>query len=110
MNRAASLFVEVAMTKLHIALNDGFAGDAVAISLDGREVYNKAGVQTDLRISHADAVDADAPETGATVEVRARGRSATAQVDPGETPYLAVNIEPDGQLEIRRSAEPFPML
>jgi hypothetical protein len=110
MNRAASLFVETAMANLHIALNDGFAGDAVAISLDGREVYNKAGVRTDLRISHADAIEAEAPETGATVEVRARGRSATAQVDPGETPYVAVNIAPDGRLEIRRSAEPFPML
>jgi len=98
------------MPKLHIALNDGFAGDAVAISLDGREVYNKADVKTDLRISHADQVDAEAPDAGATVEVRARGLSASAQIDPAATPYVTVNIGPGGQLEIRPSAEPAPML
>lgn len=98
------------MARLHIALNDGFAGDAVAILVDGREVYNKTGVKTDLRISRADQVDAEAPDAGATIEVRAGGRSATTQADPGATPYLAVDIGPSGQLEIRRSAEPFPML
>ena len=98
------------MPKLHIALNDGFADDSVAISLDGREVYNKAGVKTDLRISRADGLDTEAPEVGATVEVRARGRSATATIDPAETPYLAVNIDAEGRLEIRRSSEPFGYL
>lgn len=98
------------MTKLHIALNDGFADDTVAIQLDGRPVYEKEHVKTDLRISHADRVETEAPERGATIEVRARGQSATAQVDPAERPYLAVNIDPQGKLEIRQSDAPFPML
>ena len=98
------------MTKLHIALNDGFADDTVAIRLDGRPVYEKDHVKTDLRISHADGLEAEAPERGATIEVRVRGVSASAQLHPAERPYVAVNIDPQGKLEIRQSDEPFPML
>jgi len=98
------------MAKLQIALNDGFAGDAVAVVVDGREVYNKAGVKTDLRISRADAVEVEAPDSGATVEIRARGGSATIQVDASRTPYVTVDLDDDGRPRIRGSAEPTPML
>lgn len=100
------------MAQLHIALNDGFAGDAVAIRLDGREVYNKAGVKTDLRISRADAVDADAAEGGAEieVEVEVRGHAARTRVDPKVTPYVGVDLGPDGQPRFRQQAEPFAYL
>jgi hypothetical protein len=98
------------MATLHIALHDGFAGDTVAIGLDGREVYSKAGVRTDLRISRADSVDVEAPDGQATVEVRARGRTAAATVDPSRTPYVAVDLGPDGQPGIRATTEPFAYL
>lgn len=98
------------MATLHIALQDGFAGDPVAIRLDGREVYRKADVRTDLRISRADGVDVEVPAAGATIEVEARGRTTTAQVLPTRTPYLAVNLEADGRPDLRASAEPFAYL
>lgn len=98
------------MSTLHIALHDGFAGDAVTIRLAGREVYHKDGVRTDLRISRADGIDAAAPAGPAKVEVLARGRMATADVDAAATPYLAVSLDGDGQPQFRPSAEPFAYL
>jgi hypothetical protein len=97
------------MSPLHIALQDGFAGDEVAIRVDGREVYRKPGVRTDLRISRADAVDVDAGPN-AKVEVEARGRTAAIHVDPKATPHLAVSLGPQGEPAFRASAEPFAYL
>ncbi len=45
------------MYPLHIALHDGFQRRHVVIVVDGRTVFDRAGVTTDLRISRADAVD-----------------------------------------------------
>jgi hypothetical protein len=44
---------------LRIELQDGFDDDEVICTLDGREVARRAGVQTDLRISRADAIPLD---------------------------------------------------
>lgn len=98
------------MAELHIALHDGFQNDAVAIRLDGREVYSKAGVTTDLRISRADSLDVQTSNGAAMVEVHARGRTATARVDAASTPYLAVDLGPDGGPHIRLATEPFAYL
>jgi hypothetical protein len=98
-----------AMAALHIALLDGFSGDAVKIRIDGREVYRKEGVKTDLRISRADGIDVDAG-SGATVEVEARGLEAAASVDPARTPYLAVSLDDTGRPQLRPSTEPFAYL
>jgi hypothetical protein len=98
------------MSTLHIDLQDGFANDTVAITVDGREVYRKAGVNTDLRISRADAIDVDLPGEQATVELRARSKAASASVEPRRTPYLAVSLDADGHPQFRASTEPFGYL
>ena len=98
------------MSTLHIALQDGFTNDTVAISLDGREVYRKDGVKTDLRISRADAIDVEAAGAHATVEVRAKAQSGSTSLDPARTPYLAVSLDADGRPLFRASSEPFGYL
>jgi hypothetical protein len=98
------------MATIHVALQDGFRGDSVAVCLDGREVYNKQGVTTDLRISRADGFDIDAPDAGATIEVKARGMSAAVDIDPRQAPYLAVDIGDDGRPRMRLSQQPFAYL
>jgi hypothetical protein len=97
------------MSTLHIALQDGFAGDTVSIRLDGREVYRKDGVRTDLRISRADGIDVPAA-AGANVEVQARGQMGSVLVDADRTPYLAVSLDGDGRPAFRASTEPFAYL
>lgn len=98
------------MTKLRIDLRDGFSGDAVAIRLDGREVYRREGLTTDLRISRADGLEVEAPEGGAALEVETRGGAARLQLDPAATPHVAVDLDPDGRPAVRASAEPFAFL
>jgi len=96
------------MSTLHVALQDGFAGDEVAIRVDGREVWRKAGVKTDIRISRADAAEVEAP-SGAAVEIEARGRTAAVRADPA-TPHLGVSLDREGRPQMRLSAEPFAYL
>jgi hypothetical protein len=100
-----------AMHPLHIALQDGFRQHSVAITVDGRDVYNKSGVTTDLRISRADAVDVEVAQPRVRIEV---------VVDPGNiraawdhdaqaAPYLAISLE-GGRLRFTASQEPFRYL
>lgn len=95
------------MATLRIDLQDGFAGDPVAIRLDGREVYRKDAVRTDLRISRADGLDIVVPGGGGVIEVEARGLTARVEVRPDRTPYLAVNLDAEGRPQVRASSEPF---
>lgn len=98
------------MPRLHIALQDGFTGEPVSIRLDGVEVYRKPRVSTDLRISRADAVDVEVLSSRATVELEVRAERATIRIDPQETPFLAVSLDPEGHPQFRASAEPLAYL
>jgi hypothetical protein len=98
------------MSALHIALQDGFAGEPVVIRLDGREVYRKEAVRTDIRISRADAVDVETANRSGAIEVEARGQAASASVDVARTPYVSVSLDGSGRPQVRTSAEPFAYL
>lgn len=98
------------MGALHIALQDGFAGEPVVIRLDGREVYRKDRVRTDIRISRADAVDVETADGAGALEVEARGQTASTAVDPAREPYVAVSLDGAGRPQFRASAEPFGYL
>jgi hypothetical protein len=98
------------MATLHVDLQDGFRGDPVVVRLSGREIYRNGALKTDLRISRADGLEAEAPDAGATIEVDVGGRTASANVDPARTPYLAVNVEADGRPAIKAATEPFAYL
>jgi hypothetical protein len=93
---------------MHIALHDGFAGHTVAVKVDGREVYRRAGVTTDLRISRADAFDVEtaAPLAEVEVTVEPGGLHAAIRLDVAATPYLAVDLKP-GMLRFTPAHEPF---
>jgi len=93
---------------VHIALRDGFAGQTVTIAVDKREVYRRAEVRTDLRISRADAFDTDVVGPRAEIEVTVEpgGHRAATRVDVAATPYLAIDVK-DGTLRLSPSAERF---
>jgi len=96
------------MHPLHIALQDGFQGQHVRITVNGQGVYDRAGVRTDLRIARADAVDVSAPAPRARIEVTAEpgGYSGAADVDVVATPYVAIDLA-NGSIRFKTSAEPF---
>lgn len=93
---------------MHIALHDGFTGQTVAIAVDGREVYRRAGVRTDLTISRADAFDTTTagPEADVEVTIEPGGQRAKIHLEVNATPYLAVDIK-GGSIHFRPSRELF---
>lgn len=95
---------------LHVALRDGFRDDAVTIKVNGKEVYRKSGVTTDLTISFADSVEVPVEGGTAKLEVAVDGgQTRSEEVRVAETPFVAVRIF-GGTMEFRKSKEQIPML
>lgn len=95
------------MPRLHIALQEGFAGDSVSIQVDGREVYRKDAVRTRTQIGLADSVETTHDPGSATIEIHARDAAATLTPTLTGDLFLAVSLSPDGRIVHRSSAQPF---
>ncbi len=95
--------------KLNIKLRDGFNDDKVSIKVDGREVYEKSGVTSDLTVSFADATDVETEKENVKVEVSVEGETEQKTVNVKETPFVEVWRSP-GKLDLRESAKEVPML
>jgi hypothetical protein len=95
---------------LHVALRDGFRNDTVTIMVNGKEVYRKSGVTTDLTISFADSVEVPVEGPTARLEVAVEGgQNGSDEIRLAETPFVAVRIL-GGNLEFQTSKDPIPML
>lgn len=95
------------MPLLHIALQEGFTNDSVSINIDGQEVYKKDAVRTRTQIGLADSVEVTRPAGDATIEIRARGATATLTPTLTQDLYVGVSIGPDGSITHRTSSQPF---
>jgi hypothetical protein len=97
------------MYPLHIALHDGFQGHTVVITVDGREVYNKSSVTTNVAISRADAFDVQVASHTVRIEVSVEpgGRQGSTEVDVTQYPFLAVSLERDGSITFQPSTQRF---
>ena len=96
--------------RLNVKLRDGFQNETVAAFANGKEVFHKDGVRTDLTISLADSfeieVEGPAVELGVAI---AGGPRATRVIQVAETPFVEVT-KGAGALAIRASAEEVPMM
>ncbi len=96
--------------RLNVKLRDGFQNDTVTASVNGKEVFRKAGVRTDLSLSFAEAfeieVEGPAAELGIAVE---GGPRATREIRVAETPFVEIT-KSAGSLELRASADEIPMM
>ena len=95
------------MPRLHIALQEGFAGDPVSINVDGHEIYRKDSVRTRTQIGLADSIETTHDKGSATIEIHARDSAATIMPTLDGDLFLAVSLSPDGRIVHRSSAEPF---
>lgn len=96
--------------RLFVKLRDGFSNDTVTIRVNGKEVYRKSEVSTDLTISFADAVEVPVEESIVNLEVAVEGGQVeTKEVRVQETPFVDVWII-EGKMELRESKEEVPML
>ena len=84
---------------IHLALQDGFDGDEVAIRVDGEEAYRGEGVTTRTQISHAADMQLEVPDHQFTLEVDVPSRDVqeSVQVDPHANPNVTVSLR-DGYL------------
>lgn len=105
-NPAASL-----KAVLHVALQDGFDDEPVAVLVNDEEVYRRADVKTDYRISLADSFEIPLPASPFVVTVRLPARSLTdsVTVEADATIYVGVSCR-DGALLFRTSDRPFGYL
>ena len=93
---------------LVIDLQDGFADDTVAISVEGQEILNRDQVTTNYAIGRADSVQTDVAPGPIRVEIRIPTRHLTDQItlDLSTATYLGVSLAGD-KISVRISGEMF---
>jgi hypothetical protein len=103
---------ETKMAIFRIDLQEGFRNDVVVIRVDGKEVFNKTGVETNLAIALADSVELNIPEGTVKVEVAvpSRNLSESVTVVVKDPTYLAFSIAARGKIMHKTSREPFPYM
>lgn len=95
------------MPAITLDLQEGFAGEAVEVRLDGAPVW-RGEVRTDWSIGLAERVEIEVPAGGGTIAVAVPSRDAAIDLplQPGEAPVLGVSLI-GGGLVARRSDGPF---
>ena len=96
------------MAVLHIALEEGFSDDQVAVSVDDGEVLRREGVSTRMQLGLADSADATVEPGRHVVTVSARGASQTIDVEVEDEVFLGISLSRSGDaIEHRLSGQPF---
>ena len=98
------------MPLLHIDLQEGFESEPVAISVNGQEAFHKPAVRTRTQIGLADSFELTLPPGDTTVQVTARGTTATFAVPLQDTVYVGISITPEGEIVQRTSSQAFGYL
>lgn len=99
-SRAAGEITELPVPDMQVYLTDGFADDHVVVNVDGRTVFDQAGITTKKMIGLAKQLTAvPVPGGLANVEVKLpdKNLSATFQVDLSKGSHVPVTLR-DGQL------------
>lgn len=96
------------MTRIRIALQDGFEDETVVINLNGKEVFNQEHVKTKRQIGKACAFEVELDPGPADFEVTLplRKLSDHIAVEVSDEVYLGISVV-DGRIEHRISTEPF---
>lgn len=99
-SRAAGEITELPVPDMQVYLTDGFANDHVVVSVDGRTIFDRAGITTKKMIGLAEQLNAvPVPAGKASVEVKLpeKNLSATFEVDLSKGSHVPVTLE-GGQL------------
>jgi hypothetical protein len=94
--------------KLHVELQEGWGGDLVEVTVDGKRVY-EGRPKTRMQTGYAAGVEVDVPETGPVpVEIRLpeRGISVQHEVTAGQEKWLGLTLAGD-EVRLRDQQAPF---
>lgn len=95
------------MPRLHIALQEGFAGEPVTISIDGQEIYRKDDVLTRTQIGLADSIETTHDPGPAAIEIRARDKMATITPTLAGDLFVGISLSSDGRIVHKSSSQQF---
>lgn len=85
---------------VRIALEDGFYGDTVVMSVAGGGSYSADDVTTRTQISLAASTELDAPDDAEALEVEIPTKGIRERVELGGHENVALSIR-DGRLQVR---------
>ena len=90
----------MALNTLHIALREGFQGQTVVITVDGREVYRRSGVTTHRESEETDGVDVAVASDIARIAVFVTpgNLAGTMVFDVSRHPRVAINLVGEGTI------------
>jgi hypothetical protein len=95
------------MPLLHVDLQEGFGGEPVRVSVNGRELFNKDSVKTRTQIGLADSFELTLPPGDIHIEVTAHGTTHDFAARLSADLYLGVSITPEGRITHKQSAHAF---
>ncbi|MGY1690642.1 hypothetical protein [Geodermatophilus sp. SYSU D01105] len=96
------------MATLRIALEEGFAGDAVVVEVDGRTVLERDDVRTRMQVGFAERLEVPVDAGEATLEVRVPQRGAAGRLTCSVADRLHVGVSlRDDEVVFRTSEQPF---
>jgi hypothetical protein len=95
------------MPLLHVALQEGFGGEPVVVSLNDRELFRKDDVRTRTQIGRADSFELTVPNGDARIDVTARGTTTPIPLSLSADLYIGVSVTPEGTIVHKQSTEPF---
>ena len=98
------------MPLLHIAFQDGFTGERVAATVNGRVVFTRDELHTRTQIGFAASTEFDVPSGDTTVGVTVGSITRQFSVPVTRNVYLGVSRAPDGDITSRVSEQPFGYL
>ena len=96
------------MPLLHVDLQEGFLGEPVVATVNGRELFRKDGVRTRTQIGLADSFEIKELPPGPTeIALTARGATEEISVSLSADLYIGVSLTPEGRIVHKQSAHAF---
>jgi len=95
------------MPRLHIALQNGFAGIPVTLVVDGQEVFRKENVRTRTQIGLADSIELERADGPVKIEVTAGDVAGSIAAHLAGDLYVSISVSPEQRLVHKSSPTPF---
>jgi hypothetical protein len=95
------------MAVLHLAFEEGFAGDEVSVTVDGERVFHAESLTTRMQIGLATTAEYEVSAGKHSLGVSCRGVTDTFDVDVVDTVYVGISLTRSGAIEHRISNAPF---
>jgi hypothetical protein len=94
---------------LQINLQDGFNGDEVNISINGKQVYHKKDVRTRTQIGLADMIETRISSGQVSLEIQLVNRQISKVIDTQvtDTLHIGISVSPQNQIVYHIQDTPF---